>query len=481
MANIKWSGIESWKYGLTARWYVDAYYGNDTDIDGVGYYNPTTNPYGHGGPTRPFCTLSKINQDSNVASGACVVVGSGYYGNVSISKAGIVFVGDGHVVLDKITIVRNGSYFFNIVLTQFYCGGTTVWSARDCAVIYATSIGHYGDSEFINVLFVECVIVSAAYWTKSFVKCVFISCSGSIFSASLGFQSSRELIFINCSSLTIYLIKPRPTGIYIDYSCIIGSVKTNVAIKGKTTGVTIEDFKADGNYFLRSYSEVDLFGNASGSGASVAQLQTIFNNYFSPIYLDTWMFADLSLKPTASDIVKFGGLNGTYIGALPVGYHFTSQYLWNNRNQTNTADLELDSIYNYLQIVSTAEYGTYESNEIDLGSPVIVDPVNFFANLVYNANGTVKQGVANQRIDTDPDAAPDNTLKQRVVYSYELSYSPNGVDALSGFKPFELNRKPTIDASGDTQLEDNFNVSEQTFITVQRFKIRFVLRKVVIS
>ena len=43
MANIKWSGIESWKYGLTARWYVSAYYGNDIDVDAVGYYNPTTN------------------------------------------------------------------------------------------------------------------------------------------------------------------------------------------------------------------------------------------------------------------------------------------------------------------------------------------------------------------------------------------------------------------------------------------------------
>ena len=50
MANIKWSGIESWKYGLTARWYVSAYYGNDVDVDGVGYYNPATNPTGHGGP-----------------------------------------------------------------------------------------------------------------------------------------------------------------------------------------------------------------------------------------------------------------------------------------------------------------------------------------------------------------------------------------------------------------------------------------------
>ena len=61
MSNIKWSGIEQWKYGLTARWYVSAYYGNDTDVDAVGLYDPSTNPTGHGGNERPFATLDKVS------------------------------------------------------------------------------------------------------------------------------------------------------------------------------------------------------------------------------------------------------------------------------------------------------------------------------------------------------------------------------------------------------------------------------------
>ena len=103
------------------------------------------------------------------------------------------------------------------------------------------------------------------------------------------------------------------------------------------------------------------------------------------------------------------------------------------------------------------------------------------ANLVYNSDGTAKQGVANQRIDTNPDATPDNTLNQRVVYDYQLAWSPDNITPLSAFKNFELNRKPTVDAEGDTQMDDNFSQSSATYITIRRFKVKFVLRKIVIS
>lgn len=478
MANIKWSGIESWKYGLTARWYVSAYYGNDVDVDAVGYYDPSTNPTGHGGPTRPFATLSKIYQDATIATNSVVILDSGYYTYTLTTLKIIIFIGDGTVNYSNsngAASVAGSSALYNITALSS--------SLVNCSIIDGNAV--YCTGAYLGVLSgvhnTRNTKIIESTWGNSGIRsggadnCTFIR------STFFYDKQLRNILIINCPDATIASVTPRPVGGIKDYSVIIGTVKSNRAINGKTTGVTIEDFKIDGQYFVKSFSEVDLFGNASGSGASVAQLQTLFNNYFSPIYLDTWMFADLSLKPTAHNIMKFGGLNGTYIGALPVGYHFSSQTLWDNRNQTNTVDLELDSIYNYLQITGNAEFGTYESNEFDLGAPVIIDPVNFFANLVYNANGTVKQGVANQRIDTDPDSAPDNTLNQRVVYSYELAYSPNGVDALSTFKPFELNRKPTIDNSGDTQLDDNFVASEQTFITVQRFIIKFVLRKVVIA
>ena len=76
--NIRWTGIERYKYGLTARWYVSAYYGNDIDVDAVGSYNPSTNPTGHGGPTRPFATISKLNQDSSIITGHVIVFDSVY-------------------------------------------------------------------------------------------------------------------------------------------------------------------------------------------------------------------------------------------------------------------------------------------------------------------------------------------------------------------------------------------------------------------
>ena len=210
--------------------------------------------------------------------------------------------------------------------------------------------------------------------------------------------------------MTLIFIKPRPSGVYQDYCVIIGTVKTSTAINGKTTGVTIEDFKIDGNYFVKSFSEVDLFGNPSGSGATVTQLQTLFNNYFSPIYLDTWQDADFSIKPTASDLIKFGGLNGSYIGALPVGYRFGASDLWNTyRDSVNTTGLNWNVVNSAIVIDDLVDNGTYRSIRISLPKPIVCDLSSFFANLVYNVEGTVKQGVANQRIDTTPDMLPDNT------------------------------------------------------------------------
>jgi hypothetical protein len=483
MANIRWSGIESWKYGLTARWYVSAYYGNDVDVDGVGYYNPTTNVNGHGGPKRPFASLSKLNQDVNVIIGANVVIDSGYYSTASITKY-ITLIGDGTVVIANtaMSTTLNASFrYYNINILSCTLGSVqSVFYFADCFVSYC-SISNRVDpiNSIIRSIFVECATIGSNY--GSVKNSIFISCGGIFGQLSGSTTLFENLIFINCQNLTLSLIYPRPSGIFKDYSIIIGTVKTSELVNGKTTGVTIEDFKINGNYFVKSFSEVDLFGNASGSGATVAQLQTIFNNYFSPIYLDSWQFADLSLKTTVNEKVRFGGLNGTYIGAKPVGYYYSAATLWANRNTTNTSNIEVDAVTGCLQIVSGQEFGTYESNEFDLGKPIQVDPVNFLANLVYNSDGTAKQGVANQRIDTNPDALPDNTENQRVVYDYQLAWSPNAVDDLSAFKNFELNRKPTVDASGDTQLDDTFNVSEQTYITVQRFKVKFVLRKIVIN
>lgn len=475
MANIKWSGIESWKYGLTARWYVSAFYGNDVDVDGAGYYNPSTNPTGHGGPLRPFGSRDKVMQNSNVTTSSVVVYDSGYYTSSIYSKL-LNEVGDGVVTF---SLTHNNSlYLYNIQLLNYSAAlNSYANSFIDCNISFCSNLSFFNK---VGQL-IGCNVTETTFYHFSpsiIANCTFIRCSSGV---SIALRILKNAIFIECNNLMLSTDLDRAAGTYCDYSIIIGTVKSARAINGKTSGITIEDFKIDGKYFVKSFSEVDLFGNVSGSGASVAQLKTIFNNYFSPIYLDTYMYADFSLKTTANEKVKFGGLNGTYIGMRPVGYHYDSAALWANRNVGNTSNIEVDAVTGYLQIVSGQEFGTYESNEIDLGVSIIVDPVLFCANLVYNADGTAKQGVANQRIDTNPDATPDNTLNQRVVYDYQFAWSPDNVAPLSAFKNFELNRKPTVDSGGDTQLDDNFTVSEQTYITVRRFKIRFTLRKIVIE
>lgn len=472
MANIKWSGIEQKKYGLTARWYVSAYYGNDNDVDGVGDYDPSTNPTGHGGPTRPFATLDKTIQYSSVSSLDVVVFDAGYYTNSTSKK--LTIVGDGLVIFELTLALGVRSIYYNL---NFINSTFTLGQFWDCNVYYSNLYAIQGGS---NNVFIECTGSTGSPTPyHAFYNNLFIRCSNYIYSSNYNFYNN---IIINCNDLTLTIYSTRPPSIISDYSVIIGTVKTSIVINGKTTGVTIEDFKADGNYFVKSYSEVDLWGNASGSGASVAQLQELFCNYFSPIYIDTWNEANFHLKTSAPDILKYGGLNGTYIGALPVMHWFTAANLWDNyQDTTNTSDLEKDAVSGVIRISGAAELGTFRSAKINLPKAITANPAKFFANLVYNIEGTVKQGVSNQRIDTTVDLQPDNTENQRVVYDFKMAVAPNTTDALGAFKNYELDREPTVDSQGRSHLDDNFDLSTEAKQVIGAFMIEFTLRKVIIE
>ncbi len=476
MSNIKWSGIEQWKYGLTARWYVSAYYGNDTDVDGVGLYNPSTNPTGHGGPTRPFATISKLLQEKSLSD--ITVFDSGYYSYASSVSVPINAVGDG-TVLFSVNFSTNNQlvYFHNIIVISSTIGSVVTFFSdiSDCLFLYSTLRCRDGSRSMNNCSFIETSFTNGG---ATLSNCIIIRGTSDYFYPT---GSDVNNIIIDSPNLRIVLTIPRPSGTIKDYSLIIGTVQTSVAINGKTTGVTIEDFKADGQYFIKSYSEVDLFGNASGSGATVSQLNEIFNNFYYP-YIDDYHNLDLTLRPDCDERVRFGGLNGTYIGALPVGYRLSASELWNTHIDTvNTSNLDYDMVNNAIVLATGQDVGTYTSLIIDLGVPITVDMVDFMANFVYNIEGTAKQGVSNQRIDTTPDLLPDNTKNQRVVYDYRLQYSPDAVTALTDWVNLELNRMPTIDGDGLYQLEDGFNQATAQKLTIQRLKIEFTLRRVIIA
>lgn len=479
MSNIKWSGIEQWKYGLTARWYVSAYYGNDTDVDAVGLYNPSTNPTGHGGPTRPFATWEKVQQESSVSTNHVIVYDAGYYSAGTVSKS-LRHIGDGIVIVNNLThaLTANNSVYYNLTGIGWNEGASDMVSKIDCFLLYSNvSVRHPNNGIFSHCIFIDCVV--QAIVNSAIIKnTAMINCSGTIDLSNVVLQGC---MIINSSNMILSTPVNRVTGKYVDYSTIIGTVKTSTPINGKTTGVTIEDFKAHGQYFIKSYSEVDLFGNASGSGATISQLNEIFNNFYYP-YIDDYHNLDLTLRPDCDERVRFGGLNGTYIGALPVGYRLSASALWNTHiDVANTSNLDYDMVNNAIVLASGQDVGTYTSLVIDLGVAITVDMVDFLANFVYNIEGTAKQGVSNQRIDTTPDLLPDNTENQRVVYDYRLQYSPDGVTALTGWENLELNRMPTKDGAGLYQLEDGFNQATAQKLTIQRLKIEFTLRRIIIA
>ena len=278
-------------------------------------------------------------------------------------------------------------------------------------------------------------------------------------------------IIVDSPDLVFSLPALRSIGKLKDYSVIIGTVRSSAPTNGKTTGVTVEDFKADGQYFRKSYSEVDLFGNESGSGASVAQLNTIFNNFYYP-YIDDWQYLDLSLRPDVDDRVRYGGLNGHFIGALPVGYHFDIPTLWNTyKDADNTANVELN-MSNRLIRTQSAIPGVYTSTTITLPNAIDeTDVAMFFKNNVYDSNG-----VSVQRLDYSVDPDKDAALEQRTVYSYRMKTSPDDVTPLTDWKEYELDRAPTVDASGNSNVDDLFDSATETKQRIKRFIIEITLR-----
>lgn len=458
MANIKWSGIEQIKYNLTANWYCSAYYGNDIDVDAVGPYNRTTNPLGHGGPTRPYATLDKVIQVAT--KNQVVVFDSGHYKSLLNELDDLKIIGDGNVQFFNLW----GEFYLHNA--TFISGSIKALASIDCKFLSTTFTYLSGEK---RSLFVNCNLNTLWLAHGQQYNNTYINCTGTL-KGNVGYTGIfYNNLLINCT-LEANSLETLPVTRMLDYSIFINST---------LGGKDIATFKSEGNFFIKSYDENDVFAHTP---ATVSDIQSILTNYISPVYIDTFQELIVHLKPSAHDILKYGGLNGSYIGAAPVMHWFDSVTLWDtHRDAANTTNLGKDPVSGAIRITEAAESGTFRSQRISLPKGIIADPAIFAANLVYNIEGSVKQGVSNQRIDTTPDLQPDNTANQRVVYDFKLATAPNTVDALSPFKNFELDREATVDSQGRSHLDDNFDSATETKQTIQDFMIEFTLRKVVIA
>lgn len=462
MSSAKWSGIEQHKYNLVADWYGSIKYGYDADGGSWGMYDATTNPDGWGGPKRPF---GPGVITSNYPLTGVVVLDSGRY---TIPTQQITVVGDGDVILfDCGTFIK----YYNVTCVSgdvmcslSWADGTIV----DCKV-YGAYVGSDRPALLSNSIFEGCYLGIGVTTTYNIYNCTFILCNGMLK------NSLKELfncVFIGCQDLTIaFQPGARRLGYYADFSVIIGTVKSDITISNKAPGepLTIEDFKSDGRYFRKSYSEVDLFGNVSGSGATVEQLNRLFNNFYFP-YIDDWQYLDLSLKPGGDERLRYGGLNGHFIGALPMGYNFSALNLWNNfKDVTNTSNLILN-VDNKIVRIDANIPGVFTSTIVTLDTAIEADINMFFKNNVYDSTG-----LAVQRLDYGTDDTKDDTLIQRTVYSYRMKISPDLITPLSDWKEYEIDRAPTVDADGNSNVSDLFDVSTQQKQIIKRFIIEVTL------
>lgn len=461
-----WSKIEQ-KYGLTGNWYLSAKYGDASDIDAVGLYNSSTNVTGWGGPTRPFKKLDNLY--GNILAGDVVIIDSGYYSTIAMPPVGfntLYLVGDGNVTIGGCPeIERTFIYNCRIINSSIL---NWLGFSQDCQIYYSKIYKRTDELLDLNNLYVECEFAEKDTYPAFYNNCTFVRCTGSL--PFRGAGSNLNNFFVDCETLTLSLESIRPVGFIGDYSIIIGSIKTSNPINGKTTGVTIEDFKIDGQYFRKSYSEVDIFANTQGSGATLIQLQTLFNNFFYP-YLDDLHYLDCTLKPTISDIILYGGLSNTYIGAFEVGYSFLISNLWNTyKDDLATVNVELDIISSNLVPIDNLSNGIFTTTEISLPEAVEGDVSMFFRTDIYNADG-----VATQTIDYTPDPVKDNTLSQRTKYTYRLKYASNDIDPLSDWLEFELDKVPQIDSSGNPNGVEIFNPDNANRIIIKRFILEIIL------
>ena len=457
MSSAKWSGIEQWKYGLTARWYVSAKYGYATDEGGWGLYNPSTNVDGWGGKKRPFNGLDlALGQSLGV-----IVVDSGYY-SYTLLALNRTFVGDGLVVIYEGPAISASIYNITGVSTGIVNMSTTgTFRVVESFLYYSNLRVQSSLSEIRNSVITNCTFLRHSTWAPfRSQNSIYISCSGNGSIINSGVPSLSN-IFIGCSSLNLELLATKAVTYICDYSIVIGNIQGN----------SMEYWRDQGQYFRKSFSEVDLFGNASGSGATVTQLNMIFNNFYYP-YIDDWQYLDLSLRPDVDHRVRYGGLNGHFIGALPVGYHFDIPTLWNTyRDAVNTTNVELNMMDRLIR-TNPAIPGVYTSTTITLPNAIDeTDVAMFFKNNVYDSNG-----VAVQRLDYSVDPAKDNTLEQRTVYSYRMKTSPDDVTPLTDWKEYELDRAPTVDASGNSNINDLFDSATETKQKIKQFIIEITLR-----
>lgn len=484
MSSAKWSGIEQKKYGLTANWYVSVKYGYATDEGGWGLYDPVNNVDGWGGKKRPFDGLDTLWP--NHVADQIIVLDSGRYISTDPGKH-FSLIGDGLVELTQSSFLSRANVsFYNIVLISVQFSTDILFNVANLYDVNAlfcsnitTGIIAAGRVRWINTNIIMSSIrgnlaTGSIAVRKEYDNLTLISCSGVITGGGVHtIRVFKNICILDSPNLTLSLDETRDHTKIIDYCCIIGNIKSNISINNKSSGtlLTVEDFKIDGRYFRKSYSEVDLFGNASGSGTSVAQLNTIFNNFYYP-YIDDWQYLDLSLRPDVDDRVRYGGLNGHFIGALPVGYHFDIPTLWNTyKDAGNTTNVELNAS-NRLIRTNPGIPGVYTSTLITLPSAINeTDVAMFFKNNVYDSNG-----VAVQRLDYSVDPAKDNTLEQRTVYSYRMKTSPDDVTPLTDWKEYELDRAPTVDASGNSNIDDLFDSETETKQPIKRFMIEITLR-----
>ncbi|MCG8475257.1 MAG: hypothetical protein MI784_07270 [Cytophagales bacterium] len=454
-----WSGIEQWKYGLTARWYVSARYGNDNDVDNAGLYHPKDNPEGHGGKTRPFATIDKSLQNDLNCN---LVVDNGVYSiNLPVGSWGSTkIIGDGTVKIRRLHSF-SGNYY-NTTFISLPNVGWASMSAVDCS-FHGSYVSNLGNFFAKNCIFFDSHIHTFYWGGGIFRNCTFAKCSGHIQQ-----QGSFNNLFLNCERLNIEVPKTRSIAQFADYNILIGGVRTTNKINGKTSNVNVEDFKIHKQHFLKSYSEVDLFGKESGSGATAEELNTLFNNYFDA-YIDDYYALDFSLKPSAPDILKYGGLNGERIGAGKIGYRFSAAELWNQHREQSTG---LQFANGCILLDKTTEDGHFRSKRISLPQPVEADRFEFLQDIVYNALGVSIEG-----INSSVYPSPDNKAEQAERASFLLSYSSAKGGELRELQPFELNTCPEIDKSGKSAVQQGFDRATAQPIRLQDFVIDIRIKR----
>lgn len=470
---------------------------------------------GTGSSTNPYKTLNKavtdLNTDASTITRVCVIGSGTYAETISVSRTNtkfINFIGDGLVIFqesggtspqfkaisDKATNIVFRDYASTVLQTVYY--GTSQ-SYNNCK-FYNMTWGINGDSlangNYTLPTYNYCILQNVALAVAGRTNILSISMNNCILNNiynDLGIAAATTCnptfftnnIVYNCNNWRLNLAIASNA---FNFNCIIGNV---------LVGTTARNL---------AWIKANTVTNVNSVGGDTL---TIYN----PKWND-YLVEDYTLMSDSS--LLYAGYQNKHIGPYGRGFSYSAQTLYDNRNDTNTKNIEI--VNGKVLLTNGGERsGVLETNVIQLDTVSRrVSLAHLFASIEYDVNGVPSKIIDHEELSypaydttgntkyykgdtcttTDTSTYLCNSLagtygvfdssswnkysvtEKSYFYDFELKFSPDSSDLSSlEWKKMLWNYEIKCDASSLGTADSSANLSTLSNVKVRWFQLRMKL------